>query len=538
MNKKRSIIIVVVGVLLIASFFFFRNGDDDLEYVVIGREDITREIFETGTVKKGEVLSVSFSESGKIDSVLVEEGSVVKKGDLLASLDTEQLEIMKSEAEAVLESAEAGLESVLKGATKENIEVAEARVSSVETALSSAEENLENTISSTEESLKTAYIGVPYLLSTVHKDIKEVKEGVDDVVDRNFTGFYFSETYSVRDSRTAIRKSETEIEGYKEMITKEEVSFSEKDDGLLAVENELRTVVRELDNILDVSENSSFYEERISSDDIDDLRSFRTTANSSLSSVISLRQSIASTKTEVNSLLTLAEAEVSSLEKSLTEAEKALEQVRSGASTEDVIIQEAVIKQAEASISRLEKRIEEASLTSPVDGVLSVAHLKEKETATAGVPAFSIIPEEEFQIEVYIYEGNVSEVRTGNEANISLVAFPDEEFQGEVISINPIGEIIDGVVYYKTIISFSDYPEKTMVNMTADVTILTAKKEGSLTIPEGATFVESDKRYVNVINNEEIEKREVEVGMKGEGRVFEVLSGLNEGEKVLTNTLK
>ncbi|MEA2092599.1 MAG: HlyD family efflux transporter periplasmic adaptor subunit [Patescibacteria group bacterium] len=533
MNKKRNIIIAVVGLFLIALFFFFRNGDDDLEYVVVERKDVIREIFETGTVKKGELLSVGFSELGKIDSVLVEEGKVVKKGDVLASLDTEQLEIMKSKEEVVLESAEAGLESVLKGATQESIEVAEAKVSSVETALSSAEENLNNTISSTEETLKTVYIGVPYLLSIVHKDIKEVKEGVDDIVDRNFTGFYFSETYSVRNSRIAIRKSETEIEKYKEMITEEEVSFSEKDDGLLVVEDKLRAIVRELDNILDISENDSFYEERISSTDLDSLRSFRMITNSSLSSVISLRQSISSTKTELNSLLTLTKADVSFLEKSLTEAKKALEQVKSGASVEDVIIQEAVIKQAKANISCLEKRIEEAVLTSPVDGVVSVVHIKEKEIAVAGAPTFSIIPEKEFQIEVFIYEGDIPEVRIGNKADISLVAFPDKKFQGEVISINSIGEIIDEIVYYKTIVSFSDYPEKMMVNMTADVTILTAKKEGALTIPERVTFVEDEKRYVNVIINGETEKREVEVGMKGEGRIFEVLSGLSEGEKVL-----
>ncbi|MDA3815638.1 MAG: HlyD family efflux transporter periplasmic adaptor subunit [Patescibacteria group bacterium] len=501
MKKKRNIIIVVVVILLIALFFFFKNGDDDLDYVVVERENITREIFETGTVKKGEVLSASFSESGKINSVLVEEGSVIKKGDVLASLDIEQLEIMKNEAEAVLDSAEAGLGSVLKGATDENIEVAEAGVSSVETALSSAKENLENTISNNEETLKTAYIGVPYLLSTIHKDVKEVKEGVDDVVDRNFTEFYFSETYSVRDSRTAIRKSETEIEKYKEMITEEEISFSEKDEGLLAVEDELKAVLKELDNILNISENDSFYEERISSDDIDDLRSFQATVNSDLSSIISLRQSISSTKTEINSLLALTKAEVSSLEKSLTEAEKALDQVKSGASTEDVIIKEAVIRQAEASISRLEKRIQESVLTSPVDGIVSVVHLKEEETAVIGTPVFSIIPEEEFQIEVFIYEGDVPEVSIGNKVDISLVAFPDIEFQGEVISINFIGEVIDGVVYYKTIVSPNDYPEKTMVNMTADVTILTAKKEGVLSIPERVTFVEDVKRYFEVINN-------------------------------------
>ncbi len=532
MNKKRKIIISAVVLLLIALFFFFRNGNGELEYVVVEKQDITREIFETGTVKKGEVLSVGFSESGRINRLLVKQGTVVQKQDVLAYLDVEHLEIMKKEAFAALDSAKAGLERVLKGATQEQIEVSEARVRSVETALSSAEKNLENTMNNIQETLKTAYLQAPSLLSSVHKDIKEVKEGVDDVVDRNFTGFYFSETYSVRNSRTAIRKSETVIGKYKEMVT-EEASFSEKDEALLVVENELKSLIKELDNILDVSENNDFYKDRISSDDIDDLRSFRTTANTSLSSINSLRQSISSVKTETKTVTNLAEAEVRSLEKSLTEAEKALEQVKSGASEEDVTTQESLIKQAEASISRLEKRIQDSTLTAPVDGVVSVVHLKEKEMAISGSPVLSIIPEESFQIEVFVYEGDVPEVITGNKAEVSLVAFPDNTLQGEVVFINSVGEIIDGVVYYKVLVSLEDYPEKTMVNMTADVTILTAKKEGVLTVLERNTFTEDGKRYVNIINNGDVEKREIQVGMKGEGRVFQVLSGLNEGEKVL-----
>jgi HlyD family secretion protein len=532
MNKKRKIIISVVILLLIAPFFFFRNGNGELEYVVVEKQDITKEIFETGTVKKGEVLSVGFSESGRIDRLLVEQGGVVEKSDVLAYLDIEQLEIMREEAVATLDSAKAGLERVLKGATQEQVEVAEAKVRSVETALSSAEKNLENTINSVQETLKTAYLQVSSLLSSVHKDIKEVKEGVDDVVDRNFTGIYFPETYSVRNSKIAIRKSETTIGDYKEMIT-EDVSFSEKDEALLVVESELKAVIRELDNILDVSENDDYYKEQVSSDDIDDLRSFRTVVNTSLSSITSLRQSISSTKTETNTLVDLAEAEVRSLEKSLTEAEKGLEQVKSEASEEDITTQESLIKQAEASISRLEKRIQDSTLTAPVDGVVSVVHLKEKEMAISGSPVLSVVPEESFQIEVFIYEGDIPEVKIGNKVDVSLVAFPDDTFQGEVVFINPVGEVIDGVVYYKVLVSLEDYPEKTMINMTADVTILTAKKEEVLTVPERNTFVEDGKRYVNVIEDEEIEKREIQVGMKGEERVFEVLSGLSEGEKVL-----
>ena len=39
---------------------------------------------------------------------------------------------------------------------------------------------------------------------------------------------------------------------------------------------------------------------------------------------------------------------------------------------------------------------------------------------------------------------------------------------------------------------------------------------------------------MGVLNNGEYEEREIEVGIRGEGRVMEVVSGLKEGEKVVS----
>lgn len=106
-------------------------------------------------------------------------------------------------------------------------------------------------------------------------------------------------------------------------------------------------------------------------------------------------------------------------------------------------------------------------------------------------------------------------------------------FEGRVVSIDPAEKIIEGVVYYEVTIDFEGkLPEGIKPGMTADIEITSASKENILVIPEEAIKKEDGKNFVKVYKNGKIEKREIKVGLKGDGKV-EVVSGLKEGEKII-----
>jgi HlyD family secretion protein len=121
----------------------------------------------------------------------------------------------------------------------------------------------------------------------------------------------------------------------------------------------------------------------------------------------------------------------------------------------------------------------------------------------------------------------------GNEVEISLVPFPDEIFKGRVILIDPAEKLVEGVVYYEATVAFETIPEGIKSGMTADLEIKTASREDVLIIPEDAVQEKEGKTIVEVSREGNIEEREIETGLLGSDDMVEVVSGLEEGEKVI-----
>jgi len=69
--------------------------------------------------------------------------------------------------------------------------------------------------------------------------------------------------------------------------------------------------------------------------------------------------------------------------------------------------------------------------------------------------------------------------------------------------------------------------------MTADLVIKTALKENVLTVPEDAIQKKDDKTIVGVLEEGKVKEKEVEVGLRGNNDLIEIISGLEEGEKVI-----
>ncbi len=530
---------------MIVAFFFLRDGEEERSVAKAQKGDITREVFETGEAKKGDEISLGFTlEGGELETLHVDEGDDVEKDDSIASLDEEELEISLREARSALSSAQAGLERLLKGATQEEIDSAEASVESAESALETAKENLENTERTVQESLNEVHRNTPHLLSDVHHQVEEMKDDVDKIAKEHFTGIYLPETYSARRSRDSIKDSEEIIADYREMVVEKEVDFEEKDEAIEVVREEMKEIIRELDNIIDVAE-SDFYEDRMKETltltpvtsgpehDTQALKMMRREMNSHLDDVSSLKQNVDSVRAETDAKLSAARGEKNSAEKALREAQKSLANVRAQAPAEEVRQKEAAVEQAQAQVELLEKKLRDSTLTAPMDGMISNTLKKEGEIVGGGEPVVTMIPDDDFYVEVLVYEGDVAEVNVGDDAEISFVAFDDQYFEGEVASVGETAVMDEGVIYYETIVSLDESPEYLKPDMTADVTIFTEEKEDVLMIPDEAVRREDGETFVRILADGEEERREVELGILGEGRMREVVSGVEEGESVI-----
>ena len=84
------IILVIVLILGVIYYSFFRKKDDGVKYLteVVKRSDISQTIVASGTVRSNNRVEVGAQVSGKITKINVVLGQEVKKGDLIATIDS------------------------------------------------------------------------------------------------------------------------------------------------------------------------------------------------------------------------------------------------------------------------------------------------------------------------------------------------------------------------------------------------------------------------------------------------------------------
>jgi HlyD family secretion protein len=108
---------------------------EDMETVTVERGDIEATVDATGSVEPEAQVTLSFRTGGILRSLAVSEGDEVGEGDVLAEVDTAELNLSVTQAQLALTSAEASQAKLLNGADADDIQAARANLASAEAAL-------------------------------------------------------------------------------------------------------------------------------------------------------------------------------------------------------------------------------------------------------------------------------------------------------------------------------------------------------------------------------------------------------------------
>src|SRR6266852_1133287 len=114
-RRKRIIIIsvVVAAILLCVGvvFAFTRGGTkiDPSKLAKVEKGDLAKSVVATGKVEPITKVEVKSKASGIVKKLLVQAGDKVKKGQLLAQLDKEEIQAQVAQSQAALQAAEANL---------------------------------------------------------------------------------------------------------------------------------------------------------------------------------------------------------------------------------------------------------------------------------------------------------------------------------------------------------------------------------------------------------------------------------------------
>ncbi len=226
-------------------------------------------------------------------------------------------------------------------------------------------------------------------------------------------------------------------------------------------------------------------------------------------------------------------------EEALQIAKDDLESIKKGPS-------ENIKKQFEAQISELEYQLDILNknkgnlfIKSNLEGTVLETFIKEGSFIQIGAPVVEIGDEEKLYIEADILASEIKDVQEGAEVIIYSDDLGLKEIKGKVTKVYPkaFSKISDLGIEQKRVkvdIEILDKVDILKIGYELNIRVITSKITETLFIPDTAIFDYEDGTYVYIIKDGKPVLRKVEVGLEGKDNV-EIISGLNEGEKVLIN---
>lgn len=206
-------------------------------------------------------------------------------------------------------------------------------------------------------------------------------------------------------------------------------------------------------------------------------------------------------------------------------------------SSDRVAILDAARSVSEEEYKKWQEAYKPIKVLAPISGRIILRNIVEGQTVGGSTVLFAM--SDKLIAVGSVDESDVGKVKLGQQAFITLDAYPDVTIKGRVFQILDEGKNQNNVIIYKVKINLERVPEFLKSQMTSNIKILVSKKR-ILSIPSRAVEYEKDgKSYV--ISGFDAKKnplrKEVILG-KDYDEVVEVKGGLNEGEEVMMKVSK
>jgi len=476
--RKRTIAIIIIIVLSVGAFVVYGfTKEPDVKYttVEVARGEILQTVSATGTVEAETKLDLRFMNSGRIKEINVKVGDSVLEDEILAKLDTVQLESQLNRAKAGLSAAQANLNKLLEGATVEDVRVSETAVANAQVASNSAEQSLADTrvgatkdIANAEASVNSAQISLDNanqsLVNTQISNENNLNQDYDDAWNNTLNSALLTadnsldtndtvlddedaqDTLSVLNTQYLNNSSqsktiaENSYNNAKDYINSIKPSPSDEniDEALAQLKSALedvRTTLSDTSDVLGATITSS----NLSQAELDALKlsisTARTYTNTAISNLTTAQQNISTQKVTNQTNLDSAQATVNSAESALNLSQESLAATQALTNSK-INTAENAVKSAEGALQQAQDQ-------------LSLKTAK---------PSYS---------EISLYTAQVQEARASvelieSQLSDSILTAPQS---GMITEINgEIGETITSAVNFVSIIASENFEIKTNIS--------------------------------------------------------------------------
>ncbi|MER3419993.1 MAG: hypothetical protein C4290_05485 [Chloroflexota bacterium] len=235
--------------------------------------------------------------------------------------------------------------------------------------------------------------------------------------------------------------------------------------------------------------------------------------------------------------LAQARADYNSAQAQLAAAQARLAQTLAGPLPTDVQQAQEAVNQAELALKTAQYNLDNAVLRAPFAGTVVQVNVNEGDQVSASTAVVTLLDPNQVRIDATLDESSVAQVRAGQQVLITFDALPGQQFQGQVAVVTPAGTTQQGVVTFPVTVVFNPRGVTIPTGATATLRIITERKDNVVAVPSRAIKVQGRTRTVDVILPDgKVESRPVQVGITGDNGLVEIVSGLQEGERVAIPT--
>lgn len=206
-------------------------------------------------------------------------------------------------------------------------------------------------------------------------------------------------------------------------------------------------------------------------------------------------------------------------------------------------LEQAQVKQAEASLNSALTELSYTEIKSPVDGIVISKAVEVGQTVAASfsTPELFSVAEDltKMQIEASVVEADIAKVKDGQTARFTVDSYADEYFYGKVVQVRNEAVSTSNVVTYTVVIEIDNSDLKLKPGMTANVEIITAEAKDVLLAPNQALrfYLDSSMRYqdrgVWILRNGKPERITITLGISDDNNTQINSDELHAGDEVI-----
>lgn len=571
--KHKFVTLVLLVVIVAGGYFAYKKtgqSENTVEYITATVEKgmLISSISGTGQVSSSNQVDIKPKVSGDIITVAVTNGQKIKKGDLIAQIDSRDASISISEAKASYENAKLDLDELLAPVDNYTLLQIENSLADAQDSLAKLKFNQEQEYSNIIEDLDDAYEDAYNEITDTFLDLPDIMTSVDttlfsdEIADSEYTVQQGSNNtalinaFSSSDSDEKLKfeyylddsedKYHTVDDSYDINFDNYREASRYSDRGVIeALLDETVETVKQISDTIKSSTNMLDFWVGYRSDKgfsvyskvtqyQSNLTSDTSKANSHLTSLLSVQRSIEDAKVAIEELKQNQPLDLAASQRSLKEKEEKLADLLAGATELEIKNKELTVQQKYNSLINAQQNWSDYRITAPFDGIIASLDVAVGDSVGSSNAVATIITDQKIA-EVTLNEIDAAQVVVGQRVTLEFDAVSDLSVTGEVVEVDAIGTVNQGVVSYNVKIAFDVQDDRVKSGMSASANIITQSKQGVLLAPITAVKTVGNSSYVEILVNGQPQRQTVTTGDSDDTRI-EIIDGLSEGQEIVTQT--